>query len=296
MSFDIKRIRKSSRRVRKFLRKNSKRPSSDAIHDLRTSTRSLETTLLTLGLDSNRKVKRLLRGLGEVRKRAGKVRDMDVLTANALTVKRDGEQDCLVQLLEHLGADRNKYAKKLRRVIEAGTPQLRRNLKRNSKRVEKILYQAVNKPDTSDATPATMARAIKIASELNSPQRLNRENLHPYRLKVKELRNVLQLSDRADDQEFIEGLGDVKDAIGDWHDWEELIAVAKDVLDHGASCKLTKQLNVISDDKYENALSLTNRLRSTYLKTRPPKHGTHQVKTTLLSNPVLRAASSIAER
>jgi CHAD domain-containing protein len=279
----------------KFLRKNSKRPSTDAIHNLRTSARSLETTLLTLGLDSKRKVKRLLRGLGRVRKGAGKVRDMDVLTANALTIKRSGEQDCLVQLLEHLGAERNKYAKRVRRVIEAHTPQLQRDLKRNSKRVEQILYRAVNKPQDSNATPATMAKAIKIASELNSPQRLNRENLHPYRLKVKELRNILQLSDDADNQEFIERLGDLKDAIGDWHDWEELISVAKEVLNHGTSCKLIKELKVTSDDKYESALSLANRLRSTYLKSKR-SHGTHQVRTTVLSSPVLRAASAIAER
>src|SRR2546430_8135357 len=106
MSFDIERIHKATRRVEKFLQKNPKRPSSDAIHNLRTSARSLETAFRTLGLDSKRKVKRLLRGLGDIRKRAGKVRDMDVLSADALTVKPDGEQDCLVQLLEYLGAER----------------------------------------------------------------------------------------------------------------------------------------------------------------------------------------------
>src|SRR5262245_52226608 len=293
MSFDIKRIHKSARRVATFLRRNPKRPTSDAIHDLRTSSRSLETTFTTLGLDSKTKVKRLLRDLRHVRKGAGKVRDMDVLTANALTIKQGGEQDCLVQLLEHLGAERNKHARKLKRVIETNTPQLRRNLKRNSKRVEKILEQAVNNPEDSDATPATMAKAIRMASELNSPARLRRDNLHPYRLKVKELRNVLQLSDRAGGEEFIKTLGEVKDAIGDWHDWEELIAVASQVLDHGASCKLIMRLKAISNARYENALSLTSRLRSHYLMARP-KNGNH-ARRTLLSNPVLRATSAIAE-
>src|SRR5262245_18331847 len=84
MAFDIKRIHKSSRRVMKFLRKNSTRPGSNAVHNLRTSTRSLETTFVTLGLDSKQNVKRLLRGLRDVRRGAGRVRDMDVLTANAL--------------------------------------------------------------------------------------------------------------------------------------------------------------------------------------------------------------------
>src|SRR5262245_27630006 len=138
MSFDIEKVHKQTRRFTKFLQKNSTRPGSDAIHDLRTSTRSLETIFTTLGLDSKAGVKRVLRELGDVRKRAGKVRDMDVLTADALTIQQVGEQDCLVQLVEHLGARRNKSVKKLHRVIEAASPRLRRKVKRNAKRAEKI--------------------------------------------------------------------------------------------------------------------------------------------------------------
>src|SRR5438309_1354049 len=137
MSFDIQRIHKATRTVAKFLGKNSKRPGSDAVHKLRTSIRSLETTFITLKLDSKKQAKRLMRNLRAVRKAAGKVRDMDVLTAGVLTVERDGEQDCLVQLLEHLGAERNKSVKKLRRKIETNNPQLRRDLKRYSRHVEK---------------------------------------------------------------------------------------------------------------------------------------------------------------
>jgi CHAD domain-containing protein len=295
MSFDIERIQKSTRRVRKFLQKNSKRPSSKAIHNLRTSTRSLETTFTALRLNSKGTVKRLLRDLANVRKRAGKVRDMDVLTAHALTVNQAGEQDCLVQVLEYLGAERNKSAKKLRLVIETDSPQLRRKLKRNSKRVEKVFKEAENNPADSDAMPVVVAKAISLSTELNSPARLTRSNLHPYRLKVKELRNVLQLSERPGDQELLKKLGEVKDAIGEWHDWEELIAIATQLLDHGTSCKLIKHLKDTSNSKYEHALSLTNDLRSNYLTSRTPKHGTRHTKKATVPAPVLRAPSAIAQ-
>src|SRR5262245_48722820 len=125
MAFDIRRIQKSSRKVTKFLRKNVQKPSPDAIHDLRTNTRRLETCFTTLGLDSKGKARRLLRDMADLRSRAGKVRDMDVLTADALKVEADREQDCLVRLLEHLGAKRTKHAKKLRRLIRTATPRLR---------------------------------------------------------------------------------------------------------------------------------------------------------------------------
>src|SRR5215472_13507948 len=118
MSIDVKRINKSSRRVKKFLRKNSRRPSSTAVHNMRTSIRSLETTFTTVGLDSKGKVRRLLHDLRDIRKCAGKVRDMDVLTADAITLADDKERDCLVQLVEYLGSKRSKYAKKLHRAIQ----------------------------------------------------------------------------------------------------------------------------------------------------------------------------------
>jgi CHAD domain-containing protein len=122
MPVDVERIEKSTSRIAKFLRKNSNRPTAEAIHDLRTDSRRLETAFVTVELNTKGKVKRLLRDLGNVRKRAGKVRDMDVLTAYALTVQPKREQDCLVRLFEHLGAERSKYVKKLRPLSMAQIP------------------------------------------------------------------------------------------------------------------------------------------------------------------------------
>lgn len=295
MSFDIERIHESTRKVTKFLRKNSKRPSSDAVHKLRTSIRSLETTFITLKLDSKKQASRLLGNLRAVRKAAGKVRDMDVLTADVLTLERDGEQDCLVQLLEHLGAERNKSVKKLRRVIESDSRQLRRDLKQCSKRVEKRLQEVKNHPAHSDAVPLTVTRTIQLSWELTSPARLNRSNLHSYRLKVKELRDVLQLSDRPGDPKFLEKLGAVKDAIGEWHDWEELVGIARELLDHGPPCKLTKNVRETSDSMYQRALSLTSQLRSHYLKTGRSNHGPRHDKRISVPPAVLSATSAIVQ-
>jgi CHAD domain-containing protein len=294
MAFDIERIHKAARRVRNFLKKNSRRPSADAVHHLRTSTRSLETTLTTLGLDSKKRVARLLRDLGKVRRRAGKVRDMDVLTANAMSAKPHGEKACRVLLLEHLGAERRNYDGKLRRVIEKTGPHLRRDLKKTATRLEKLLRQADSHAADSDAAPVAMAKSIKLATDLQRPARLGRTNLHPYRLKVKELRNVLLLSDQGDDQEFVQQLEGVKDAIGEWHDWEELVAIATKTLDHGPSCALIKELKTSCDEKYESALSLTEHLRSHYLAIRVPKRKGHRARKAAISTTVLRAASTIA--
>ena len=284
MPFDLDRIQESTRKVEKFLRKNPRQPSSEVIHDLRTSTRTLETAFETLGLDHKKSVRRLIGDLNEVRKRAGKVRDMDVLTEDALTVRQKGEQACHVKLVEHLGVKRDKFARKLRREIQAGNSSLRSNLKRSEKRLEKLLRQSDKNPD-SNVGSAAAARVIQLSTELQRPTRLTRNNLHPYRLKVKELRNVLQMSETPGDPAFLEKLGEVKDAIGEWHDWEELILIATDLLSHGGSCKLLQHFKSTSDSKFEHALSLTKQLRQDYLKA--------QSKTSV-PEPVILATSAIA--
>jgi CHAD domain-containing protein len=273
----------------KFLRKNPRRPSSDAIHKLRVNARRIETAFATLGINSDQKAKRLLRDLKHVRKQAGKLRDMDVLTADALTMKPHGEQDCQVQLLEYLGAQRNKFAKKLRQAVDTAGPRLRKQLKQTTKRVEKLLERADSEPTDAKATFMTMAKALMLSSDLNSPARLTKDNLHPYRLKVKELQDVLRLSDQPNSQEFLHELRDVKDAIGEWHDREELIAIATRLLDHGRSCQLIKHLQAASDATYGHALSLASRLRNRYLQA-----GRDHARAPALSIPILTATSAVA--
>jgi len=101
----------------------------------------------------------------------------------------------------------------------------------------------------------------ELRTSLGQPARLNRSNLHSYRLKVKELRYVLQLSEEKHFEKFVNQLGAVKDAIGEWHDWEELGAVAADVVDQGLQSKLAKQLKEITDERFRKALSITNSMR-----------------------------------
>jgi CHAD domain-containing protein len=269
MPFDVDGVHKSAHKVRRFLRKNPRKPSSKAIHNVRTSTRSLETTFTTLGLDKKRTIQRLMRDLGKVRKCAGKVRDMDVLTEDAMTVQLKGEQGCVVRLLEYLGEERSKYAKKLRREIDGDNPHLQRQLKRYSKRLERLLEQAGKNPN-SKAIPATVAKTKKLSGDLKTPARLTKSNLHEFRLKVKELRDVLMLSETRD-AAFLQKLTEVKDAIGEWHDWEELIAIAAKRLDHGPSCELLKHLRATSKSKYERALALTSDLRLNFLNGKRPQ-------------------------
>jgi len=101
MSLDKNRLLKSVTR-RKLLKKR-KSISPEEVHDFRTHLRRFEASIEALGLKSRGNEKRVVRDLAQLRKRAGKIRDMDVFTACASTVHVEGEQDCAVRLLETFG-------------------------------------------------------------------------------------------------------------------------------------------------------------------------------------------------
>ena len=267
MMLDIGSIKKNVRKLRKLLKKAPRRPNPDEIHDLRTRIRRFEATLEALHMNSKRNERRLLRHLGRIRKCAGKVRDMDVLTGYASTVQVDQELDCLVQLLEYLGAERYRRAEQLHARMGKYGAELRRRLKRTLAHLQKLVpnHDKNRSGDRNTTAADAMAFVLKLSSELASPATLNRKNLHAYRLKIKELRYVLEMANDPGNQEFIDKLGEVKDAIGEWHDWEELIAITVEVLDHKANCKLLREVRAISVQKYENALSLTNKMKRDYL-------------------------------
>jgi CHAD domain-containing protein len=171
---------------------------------------------------------------------------------------------------------------------------LRQHLKRSSTQIDKLLNDA--KTNVKNVAPTdAMATALQLSSRLKAPARLSKRTLHSYRLKVKELRYVLQMADAADHHTFIDKLSEVKDAIGEWHDWDELSGIARKVLNHGTGCKLLSELKTVRDAKYDRALLLANEMRNTYLPWRATAGTSKGRKARKLARPVLIATSAIAE-
>jgi CHAD domain-containing protein len=290
MAVEFKKVRKPGRTLRKLLKRMGARPTPEQVHDFRTNSRKLEANLEAFGMDGSRLGKRVLKPLSRFRKRAGKIRDMDVLTSYAASIQpQDGEKDCAVQLLEYLGAKRRRHAKKFNSVARQNGPVLIKRLKKIERELAKSEARTEN-----GGSPESMASsmALQLGSRLASGARLNHSNLHPFRLKVKELRNVLRLASDPD-QNLLDALGSVKDVIGEWHDWEELVGIAEKTLDHGTQCKLTQTLKATTQKKFDNALSEAEGLRKRYLglsdKKRPPRS-----QSAGPPEPLLRAAMKLA--
>jgi len=259
MSLNADRIEKDVRKLRNLVKKLPRNPTPEEIHLLRTRLRRLEVELQASGLDAQRKEKWLLKQFARIRKRAGKVRDMDVLTAHLSTVRVNGKLDCLIQLFEYLGAKRYEKAERLHQVVNKHRDTINKRLKKIARTLEKRMGK-------SSAANAATSAAMQSSAELAAYGSLNRGNLHEYRVKLKELRDILQMGEETRKEEFVESLGKIKDEIGEWHDWEELNSIAAKILDHSAGCKLQRQLKEITQQKYESALSSANKLQKTYFR------------------------------
>lgn len=292
MPLDRKQLHKPFRKLRKGLKGFPKQPSPDLVHDVRTSTRRIEAIVAALTLDSKPDVKRLLRRMSRVRKQAGKVRDMDVLTGFASQLSVDQEQDCVVQLVEFLGSQRYKKAAKLYSIVRDEVPALRRRLQQCSRRVEKFVGKGESPQNDRTAPADVTALALRLSSELQSPAQLTRNNLHPYRLQAKQLQYVLQMGgdESPEKQRFVEKLKQVKDAIGEWHDWQELLSISGKVLDHDGNCRVLREIKSTCDHKFQHALVVTNEMRKQYLNFR--RDG--EVRGKRLPEPVLAAAAVVA--
>lgn len=277
MSLQQGKIEKASRKVRKFLKKNSKRPLPEQVHRLRTSIRRIEAALDALSPKLGHAERKLLGKIVKLRKLAGKIRDMDVLTANAVSVDAS-EKENLIALLNYLGAERHKQIKRLRSLVRDDGSSISQGTKCLSKNLEQLMSSKKRRP-----AKKASAEAVQLLSDLKDPATLNSQNLHPYRIKVKKLRDVIRLSDQKRSNGLAEALGEVKDAIGDWHDWVQLLSIGNKVLE-GSSGSLIGEIKETTQTKYRRALSAAQSLRRQYIFAR-----NHQ-----LSAEALHAISTIA--
>ena len=265
---DLDRAEKPLRQMRKLLKRMAEDPAPEQVHRLRTRARRIEAIAGALGAVDAPATKRLLKAIKPLRKAAGSVRDRDVLAANLLGMPRAESRESLVKLEEHLGATRKANADRLTAVIDRQRKKTRRALKSYGCMLEAAA--AGKKPvqreaaQTTDSKIGSASRAERLTNDLARWPALNHRNLHDFRLKVKELRYVLQMCPGAD-QRFVQALGKVKDQIGEWHDWEQLLAIARAALDARADRELLQLIEAASRRKFTQALDGANTLRQNFL-------------------------------
>ena len=270
MALEQNELREPIRKLRKRLKRLSEDPGGEEVHKLRTLARRLEAIVAALQLERKHAGRRLLKRLAPIRKAAGQVRDMDVLSAKALSLPRT-EEDDLVRLIEHLGQKRVKTAGALFKKVAKERKELRNELRECLGMVKRIMEKRGSSAGQEEGSSPGTAAAVAMGyiAELSGWPPLEEATIHSFRIKVKTLHYTLQLAGKTDEP-FVKALGELKDVIGDWHDWRELRELAREVLKQADKSALLRAIEQRDATKLKQAIASANRLRGQYLNPRRP--------------------------
>jgi CHAD domain-containing protein len=180
--------------------------------------------------------------------------------------------DSLTRLLEQLQFARKQNADELRRVLGRRRAAARKNVKAYASMIRAAAAHA-KKTDSAgeqQAHDGIHHAAAEVVRALGEWPQLNAENLHPFRLKVKELRYILQLSADANTG-LEEALGDVQRRVGDWHDWHQLHEIAKEILTPERDIELLERIDETTKRRFDQALKAANRIRRKYFSMPVPQ-------------------------
>jgi len=216
------------RALRSALCRSGASPSREEVHSLRKLIRRVETILLVSGLSRNGTFPRL-NNLAKIRGRAGAVRDMDELIKLVAALPVDQEEECLFKILAVLTQKREQRVRKLHRAVVRYGSSTRRDLKILSELLEKDSFLCKqDRLGTKVSRTVPFEHVSSVSEQLAAWPQFRGNNLHAFRLRVRELRSALQLFDH-DSDGLVKLLGKVKDAIGEWHDWTVLASTAANI-------------------------------------------------------------------
>lgn len=220
------------------------------VHGFRTGARRVQVLLLELAPNPHSKQKKLLKVLGRIRKRAGKLRDLDVQLAALRSFKSPADPRRKTQLTNQLIELRNRQEKKLRKMLDKNTvSDLRRQIKRAAK--------SFNPEKSRD--PLLVARKILVS--MDGAGGINPALLHQYRIRTKRARYAAEFANPStESQQFIEAIKAVQDALGNWHDWLTLTENAKKHLGEVRESALVAELHNLTGAKFRQAVSVLSRL------------------------------------
>jgi CHAD domain-containing protein len=233
-------------RLERDLRKLSAQQRPERVHSFRTNTRRLETLLEELVPRRSRNQKKLLKMLGAVRKRAGKLRDLDVQLAALRSLKIAQEPRRKTQLTQGLIELRTTHEKKLRKMLTRELlRETRRRLKKASKEVKHLRCR----------DPLAVARDILTRATAPAGP-LTEDVLHQYRIRVKRARYASEFATRSTQSEqFTAQLKRLQDALGHWHDWLTLTHTATDLLGGVHESPLVAALHNVTAVKFRQAVA-----------------------------------------
>ncbi|HVI11233.1 MAG TPA: CHAD domain-containing protein [Candidatus Binatia bacterium] len=252
MPIDAKRGRMVFEKLERDLLKLCSKPRAENVHGFRTGTRRVQILLGELSPHLARNQKKLLKMLDRIRKRAGKVRDLDVQLAALRALKTAHEPRRKTQLVQQLIELRGEQEKKLRKAVDDDTVS---DIRKRLKRAEKNF-----KPQSS-RDPLEAARAM--LKVMDRQVEMTEALLHHYRILTKRARYAAEFAGQsAEAKKFIADLKRIQDALGDWHDWLTLRQSAVRHVGEVRESPLVAELHNVTGAKFRHAVAVLSQVRA----------------------------------
>lgn len=217
----------------------------DAVHRFRTTARRLQVLLEELMPTCARNEKKLLKALGRIRRRAGRIRDIDVQLTALRSLKVPLEPRRKTQLTQHLIELRLKHEQRLGKLLKKqDVAEIVKRLRRASKGAE---------VEASERALDVARRILGSVADGNT--RVDEEaQLHCYRIAVKRARYAAEFAPKSEQAaKFIAQLKNLQDTLGRWHDWFTLTQTARQQLGEIHQSSLVAALHNVTRGKFREA-------------------------------------------
>jgi CHAD domain-containing protein len=249
------------RKIERDLRRLSSDQQAETVHSFRTTTRRLETLLEQLLPLRDRNQKKLLKMLGRIRRRAGRIRDIDVQLAALRSLKVPQEPRRKTQLMQALLELRAQHERKLGKLLKKDDlRELRKRMKRASR--------SIQLEPSRDPIAVAKQMLASVPSFSGAP---SDELLHQYRIAVKQARYAAEFAPKSDESaKFIPQLKRLQDALGHWHDWLTLTQTAVEQLGEVGQSSLVAALHNVTRGKFRQAVAAVDASRELGAKKAPP--------------------------
>jgi len=242
----------------------------EVVHQLRTTIRRIET-VVGARPEPGRNEKKLLKQLRRLRRRAGKVRDLDVQIEALRSLGLEGITRDRARVVSFLQQARAKQERKLQRSFQDEADS---GLRKRLRRASDHLQQELPKPaELQPAQGRLLSAALdKFAAAVKRRPTLTEENLHAFRIDCKRARYLAEMAGEGPGvTEAIAQLKGIQDSIGAWHDWLTATATAKSVLSPTGQVPLLSALRTGTRAKYLEALRISAGAKRILLEMREAK-------------------------
>ncbi|HLO08822.1 MAG TPA: CHAD domain-containing protein [Terriglobales bacterium] len=248
------------RKLSRQLSKLAGKLSPENVHKFRTSSRRVEVLVSDLSERRSGNDKKLLKLLARLRKKAGRVRDLDVQSAALRSLKIPEQPVRKARLMRTLAEERSQREKRLTKSLDKKTvAEVRKRLKRTSASLEL----------PKNADPLALARQKLNALEVD-PGAITEKTLHQFRIAGKRARYIAELASKdAEASRLIGLLNHMQDVIGDWHDWVQLAERAEKLFGSVQESPLVAVLRNVTRAKFRQAVNTLAETRAALAPKRP---------------------------